>query len=178
MAPTGMLLAFLFLLLTFPAPGRSEISNCIGPQGELLFTDRECPPGYSLQGTTPATPSDAGGSGPEGEGESALSAAGASDALPPGAKDRAGDPVCREGIFSTENHATSYDVYFTNASREECRTVSAYCLCSVSFGLYRQSREITVTGSFAAGARTRIASISPTGPSGGGIDWSWCKFRN
>jgi hypothetical protein len=96
----------------------------------------------------------------------------------PSVGDRSPDPACREGEFTTENGYSSYDVYFTNSSGRKCTMVKAYCLCSLSYGAYKQSKDISVNGSFSPGEKTRLASVSLSGPTGGGVDWSWCKFRH
>ena len=54
---TAQVFVLLPALLCFPVPCRSEINTCIGFNGELYFTDRECPPGFSLSTSVPATPS-------------------------------------------------------------------------------------------------------------------------
>jgi hypothetical protein len=229
---TKVVLPALLVLLCSRAPCRAEILTCVGPEGEVYFTDRECPSGFSLSTAVPATPAAAGKTPFEDERsrnclyislmavdevnaaianvervlvalkknhdprlvvawdachsqlqerKSALASALATDAVPPPSRpgDVDGtDPACRQGEFSTENRVSSYDVYFTNSSDRKCTVVKAYCLCSLSFGAYKQSKEIAVTGNFAPGGKAMIASVSPTGPTGGGIDWSWCKFKH
>jgi hypothetical protein len=229
---TRAILPSLLVLFCCQAPCRAEILTCVGPKGEVYFTDRDCPSGFSLSAAVPATPAAAGKTPFEDERsrnclyislmagdevnaaianvervlvalkknddlqlvaawdacysqlkerKSAVASAPATEAAQPPSRpenvDRT-DPACRQGEFSTEDSVSSYDVYFTNSSDRKCTMVKAYCLCSLSFGAYQQSKDIAVTGNFAPGKKTMIASISPTGPTGGGIDWSWCKFKH
>lgn len=222
---------FLLLLASsVPKSGASQIRRCVGPAGQLHFTDRDCPDGFaevsslaaseraiaepnaedwerscryvsmmtSAEAATAIAAVDgvlaalrAGGDAVSVERWAAcraeLARKSGAPAPPPerdGARPRpnqepgqVGAEVCVAGAFDTENGVSSFDAYFTNHSAGGCRTVSAYCLCSVSFGAYRQSREFTVAGRFAPGERTFAATVPVTGPTAGGIDWSWCRLR-
>ena len=41
-APTWILLALLAAMAWWPSPGHAQIRRCAGPDGQLIFTDRNC----------------------------------------------------------------------------------------------------------------------------------------
>lgn len=166
------------LLSSLAGESRAEILRCVGPAGELLYSNLGCSPGYSpveRREETPPSPRPAEvPAQPEAEAPPA-----GPEPQTPSPRVETVDERCFLGSFETEDAPGSIAVFFTNTAPRPCGKLSFSCLWGVGAGrdFYQQSGTGSHEGRLEPGVRARVGTMTPTGPRAADVSWSWCSIR-
>jgi hypothetical protein len=114
------------------SPALAQLQKCVGPDGDVIFVNTECPAGYTLEDSRPESapaPPDVPAP-PE-----TLPAPSGEPQAPPEEVDTGGLTACSEGDFEYKEGG----IFFTSTRRLACLGVKAVCTFSVS----RSQRVVT-----------------------------------
>jgi hypothetical protein len=160
----------------FAAEAAADILTCVGPTGEVLYSNIGCPSGYSVRATAAET-----GVSPAAPTPAAVPAEPLPppEPPPPPRAQETVDESCSTGTFQTVEAPGAIDVRFTNSGARACLRVKFYCLWGLGFGssFYKQSDTGSYEGRIDAGATVRVGEMTPSGPGAGDVSWSWCSIR-